>query len=566
MEITSQSFSSYLPWVLNEISASCFVALDLELSGIALAPSSQGARTQTLQQRYEETKAAAEKYQILQVGLTICREDPKNGYVLKPYNINLNPLLNRDLDINRDCTFNGWATEFLMNNRFDLNSLYRDGVRYLSRREEEEAMEQGIKKCNPHDTVDTRGLELDNPESIDFLQAVRRELDNWLAQDQKRSRSINIPPSFPLPSLHGKKTLPKVLNNMQKWLVHHLVNTEYPNLKSRRRPAFIYIELSDPARDEVEKAERMKAISNRVRKHVGFRWITEALVGGDLTDLEPQTFKDLMAKLKNPGFTLTDLSDRLKERLKENRPVLVGHNCFTDLVFFYKCFLGPLPATITEFMDLVHTVFPMLADTKYLATQNSDAMSPTSSLEELNKSLAKLSCPRIDIDTIHSKYLYKTSIHEAGYDSMLAAIAFIKLSAQLSSGAEHGKMPKGKRGRLEDMEIGLVNNPTPAAAVRELFPNCRPRMSNSSRNRFQDFFDTEDEGENTSPPTPRTQNLSRMVLEDNGSDEIASMIRHGLLVPRLGTEFWEVYGNRLRVFGTAEKVIRLGGTLMSDAN
>lgn len=34
---------------------------------------------QTLQARYAEVKAAAEKYQILQVGLTICRENLVTG-------------------------------------------------------------------------------------------------------------------------------------------------------------------------------------------------------------------------------------------------------------------------------------------------------------------------------------------------------------------------------------------------------------------------------------------------------------------------------------------------------
>lgn len=36
---------------------------------------------QSLQARYEEVKNSADKYQILQVGLTICHEDTKNGQI-----------------------------------------------------------------------------------------------------------------------------------------------------------------------------------------------------------------------------------------------------------------------------------------------------------------------------------------------------------------------------------------------------------------------------------------------------------------------------------------------------
>lgn len=77
MDLTKQSFLSYLPWLLNDLSSSCFVAFDLELSGIALNSCRNGIKSQTLRQRYEDIKAAAEKYHILQIGLTICREDPQ---------------------------------------------------------------------------------------------------------------------------------------------------------------------------------------------------------------------------------------------------------------------------------------------------------------------------------------------------------------------------------------------------------------------------------------------------------------------------------------------------------
>ncbi|KAJ5159591.1 uncharacterized protein N7482_006595 [Penicillium canariense] len=549
MDLTAANFANYLPWVLHELSSCCFVALDLEMSGIALSVRNQGFKT--LQKHYENNKAAAEKYQVLQVGLTVCHEDKKNAsYVLRPYNVDLNPILDRNLDVNRDCTFMGWSMEFLIGNKFDVSAIFRQGVRYLSREEEIEARDQAARRWAPRDPLED--AQLSNEETVGFLQAVRREIDNWIARGATRSAYLNIPPQT-TSQRKPHQTLPSQLNNMQKWLVHHLVETEYPNIKSRGMPTFVQVEQHN--RENMAFDERMKESNLRIRKHVGFRWIAEALAGGDLSDLEPTTFKALMPNIENPSFTVKELSDRLKKRLLENQPILIGHNSFTDMVFFYSCFLGPLPDTVEEFTFLIHQTFPMLIDTKYLATHDCDAMNAASSLEELNKTLAKISSPKIDVDSIHSKYLYRRSAHEAGYDSMLTAIAFIKLSVQL----QRGKFPKGKRGRLEDMVIGLANNPLPTSAVLELFPSSVP---SASEHRFRDFFDTEDEeGEaEEKPPMPAAPPgaVSPIPLANTGSEEVDTMVRHGLLIPRLDSEFWRVYGNRLRVFGTKEKVVYFG--------
>lgn len=73
MDVSAANFSYVLPEILNDISCSSFVAIDLEFTGVPSLPG-QSVQDQTLQQRYADNKAAAEKYQILQIGLAICRE------------------------------------------------------------------------------------------------------------------------------------------------------------------------------------------------------------------------------------------------------------------------------------------------------------------------------------------------------------------------------------------------------------------------------------------------------------------------------------------------------------
>ncbi|KAJ5184255.1 hypothetical protein N7492_001871 [Penicillium capsulatum] len=535
MELTNQNFQDYLPWVLYELTTSCFVALDLELSGIPFSPTGQAPRVQSLQERYAETKAAAEKYQVLQVGLTICHEDPKTGtYVLKPYNINVNPLVERGLNINRDWTFMSWSVEFLAKNHFSIDDLSKHGVRYLSRSEEADAMKRIQQKYTPFKAAK------DDGETQTYLTELRQSINNWMSQGAKRDTYLNLP----LTSLQEKEsglTLLPALQKSQRWFIHHLVNTEYPALHSRNKNNFVQIETKRPG-DHQTKEGKLDLAYQRVQKHSGLRWLIEALVGGDLSGLDATTFRPILSKVANPTITLDHVSQRMKARLKEKRTVFVGHNCYTDLVFFYQCFLGALPETVEEFQARIHQLFPVLVDTKHLASHFSP--SAKSSLEEVSRNIAKLSSPTINVDALHNRYFYKASTHQAGYDSMLTAVAFIRLSTLLHQGQ---KIQSKTRGTLQEINIGM--SPVMEVDVEKAFLD---ELSGSTRN-FLDFFDVDHEAS-------MAQGTSHLVLEETGDRAIAGMVARGTLIPRLGSKFWVDNANRLQIFGTVSKVLQLGKT------
>ena len=72
MQLTSSAFQEQRPKLLESLRRSSFVAFDLEFSGlgtakVGLPPTHR--RKQTLQECYEDTKRAVERYQLLQVGL-----------------------------------------------------------------------------------------------------------------------------------------------------------------------------------------------------------------------------------------------------------------------------------------------------------------------------------------------------------------------------------------------------------------------------------------------------------------------------------------------------------------
>lgn len=141
MDVDRFSLSSQFLDMLEALAKAHFVAFDLELSGIQSRQSSSTGSTatphegkHTLQQRYEELKSAAEKYQVLQVGLTCVEEDIVTGtlkhfylmtllyshisgiYTLRPYNLYLNPVLEDRLGVQRIFSYQsgGWLPGLLI--------------------------------------------------------------------------------------------------------------------------------------------------------------------------------------------------------------------------------------------------------------------------------------------------------------------------------------------------------------------------------------------------------------------------------------------------------------------
>ncbi|PYH45618.1 CAF1 family ribonuclease [Aspergillus saccharolyticus JOP 1030-1] len=539
MDITAQTFHLQLPRLLDELSTCCFVSLDFEFSGIAKSVNGSRRRKSTLQERYEEVKASADQFQILQVGLTICHEDPTTGiYTLRPYNLYLNPVIDSKLEVERNWSFQSSAVAFLLDNRFSMESLFNNGVTYLSRDEERKAVARAIERRDRPVTTTTLGVDETEHESLAFLQEVRRLVNDWLALGDARRDYLNIPPaSRPDPS-QEPSPMPAEINRFQKRLIHQLIEVEYPALRTIGKQGFVQIIDFDEQREKAVHEQRIQWVQERAWKQTGFRWIAEALAGGNLTNLAPHYFMNLMASLPGkPQRNLQQFSDRIKQRVLANRPVLVGHNLFTDLIYFCRCFFGPLPDRVEDFQSMAHEMFPVLMDTKYMATHDCGSINPKSSLQELNDNLTAIPYPRITIHPRHSKYHTRGLDHEAGYDSLLTAQVFIKLSAQLRDrSANENHIPPASTRQTQHIEQNTVTLP------------IRPKPTN-----VHIMFGTIEVKKvvestvDTHPAVPPWAH--HMALRPDKSPAIQHSVNHGDLIPRLDAKFWSVYGNKLRVFG-----------------
>lgn len=435
MDIDKSSFPSRLLDVLEAIAEAHFVSFDLELSGVPVkGQAKEKPGKPSLQERYLETKKAAEQYQILQIGLTCVKDDVlQGGYVCKPFNFNLSPIIEERLDVDRTFSFHSGAAEFLLGVGFKFDLPFTSGVPYLSRDEAQLAEERAAARNDKSSFTDIE-IKPEDVQALEFLRRVRSEVDNWLKTGQPSPHSVVIGP------LQTNGDANPELNRFERRLVHQIVRAEYPDLVSIPNKGLVRVSRLDPEREEYIKAQRKREVQERIVKQTGFRWIVEALCGNAPSAIDVRSFAQTPGGV--PGFVDLDMLrsrfNRAKEMIRNKKTALFGHNLFLDLIYFYRTFIGALPDTVEEFGSLIHELFPIIVDTKYMATHNCGDINPQSSLEQIAEKLAEQQKPSVITHEHHNKYNDTTAFHEAGYDSMLTAEVAVRLSAKLELAGSHG--------------------------------------------------------------------------------------------------------------------------------
>ena len=409
------------------------------------------------------------------------------------------------------------------------------------------------------------------------------------------------------------------LNGYQRRLVHQLVRAEYPDFVTVSRSGFVQIIAYDKEREDAIKVSKMKVFEERLARQVGLRWIVEAMAGGNLDPVDPVSFiqpvddKPVWVDVKKANAEFQELKDQLAKK----RAVLVGHNVFMDLINFYKCFFGKLPDRVEEFSAIMHRLFPLIVDTKYMATHESTEINARSGLDELDFDLAKLPLPAIETHHLNDKYTNYTPAHEAGFDSFMTAKVLVRLSAKLeaaghyikatsSHGARHTPTSSNDDGGVPvSVADSIIYNNTTSTAINR--PNGHKQSDSDSssqgvplhapegravptdakshskkkkrckklekqhRTAFSHAgrFDllgvmVEDADEGTVEMEVKTTEKTPVVSKTFTRASVGGKAKEAgpatsRLMPAWDSEFWKIYGNKLRVNGTVEGVCDLTG-------
>lgn len=359
----------------------------------------------------------------------------------------------------------------------------------------------------------------------------------------------------------------------------------------------------DEEREHRFLKDKYKRFKQKIYAQTGFRWIIEAMIGTSLCHIDLTWFaRD--PETGSPRYYDTIAFEarfnRASANLKRKRPILVGHNCFTDLIYLYSSFIATLPETVEKFMLRVHELFPMVVDTKYLFTHNCGNLNPASSLDAIEEGLRNEESPRIEMQEGYTKYVDEEMYHEAGYDSFLTARVMILLSSQLERKGSYlpddsapDPSPKSPKNKHKGGAIVQTNAISPSKGVSPITASPTVGISSSDASQLQnkqqpspakvtsrfatktlfealastgddkDNNDEEDEDRKSAVvgssfaldpsarPFPITDSGSHAAVNEETTAE------RDAFMPPFNSDFWRVYANRLRVFGTVEGMLDL---------
>ncbi|KAH8782758.1 ribonuclease H-like domain-containing protein [Diaporthe sp. PMI_573] len=493
MDIDRYNFWENLPTILEAICEARYVAVDLEMSGIHVDKLQHMPvpTKPSLQEAYDGAREAALQYTILQFGFTCINWDPdKNSYVTKTFNIPLHPGVVVEnayssylYSVMKRCiSISTRSLGFLEHNGFSFPDVFQKGVPYLSLEEFISKEVSGFisgKRPAEEDLFDVANLP---KKSAEFRNGVKEKISAW--RIQLLTKADPKPVRVYGPSGHR-------LNGLQKRLA-------------------------------VSKQSGARILWDAICGQPFVYCIdTELVVGND-----PVRCRQLKTEL-----------EQYESRLRNKGPILVGHNMLMDLCFLHCNFVGSLPEPVQEFRAVTRKRLPRIVDTKYLFTRGGDEMSPDYSLAECFAAMKGQQLPVVVSSPIHSSP--EPLHHQAGYDSYMTAIVFLRKSYQLAQTGERlWYIASEDLGEGEAMRPPYLSpKPVPVQVYQALLDDHDEDVMATLANKYsimEPYRRTPAPA--TAPPTPE-QSPER----DPEPSPLADTI------PEWNGRFWGKYGNRTRV-------------------
>ncbi|XP_058787977.1 poly(A)-specific ribonuclease PARN-like isoform X2 [Vicia villosa] len=386
------------------------------------------------------------------------------------------------------------SINFLAKYQFDFNAFIHEGISYLSREQEREA----IKSLNSvHDSEcsyisklnDVRDLPSVNMADILFTERMKNKFSEWrdgLSQEQsqpdliqgtrkdsKQRFEVIFFKKHPALKLDGFTS--RQLKLIQLVIKKHFKDLSYINVNNAGSSSQQIVVYTDSEEElnlllKEVKEESLRAKKMKIQAAVGFRHVIDLL--------------------------------------SSEQKLIVGHNCFLDTAHVYNKFIGPLPGTLEEFVASVNKCFPHIVDTKLL--MNADNMLQAR-MKKSRKSLGSafsVFCPQIaagsksnelvspsyvkidvEVDDSRSSSWNPGGKHEAGYDAFMTGCIFAQLCSDLGVDfklheslklASNDKLQKyinhlylsWMHGDIIDLSTGdKVANSSPSYSPKSRYPN-----------------------------------------------------------------------------------------------
>ncbi|KAL2247704.1 poly(A)-specific ribonuclease PARN [Sesamum indicum] len=353
--VTKSNFEPALAELRHHVREADFVAVDLEMTGVTSAPWRESFEFDRSDIQYLKIKDSAEKFAVVQFGVCPFRWDPHSrSFVAHPHNFYIFPrqeIVGDGLSYEFLCQTS--SLEFLAKYQFDFNACVYEGISYLSRSQEEEALrrldslykdDSSNASSNFRNGVETQLISMAD---ILFAERMKNMVSEWRAGllreggggHEIQGNLNGMSQKFQTTFFHMHPAL--VVNGLtsrQLRLIKLITEKHFQDLAyvyvtgetSSRQPLIVYTDSTTDRESlmrEVKACQRKEA-ETKIKAAIGFRQVIDLL--------------------------------------SSERKLIVGHNCFLDLAHVYNKFIAPLPSTAEEFVSAFQTYFPHVIDTKVL--------------------------------------------------------------------------------------------------------------------------------------------------------------------------------------------------------
>ncbi|XP_075292239.1 poly(A)-specific ribonuclease PARN isoform X2 [Opisthocomus hoazin] len=386
MEVTRSNFKANLSKVCEAIEESDFLAIDGEFSGISDGPSVSALTNgfDTPEERYQKLKKHSMDFLLFQFGLCTFKYDhTEEKYIMKSFNFYIFPKpFNRSSpDVKFVCQSS--SIDFLANQGFDFNKVFRNGIPYLNQEEERQLREQ----------YDEKRSQANGAGSLSYVSPNATKCPVTVPEDQKKFIEKVV------------EQIEDLLKNEENDSLELEPCTGYPKgihvetLESDKKERYIVI-------SKVDEEERKRREQQKQAK-------------------EQEELNDAV------GFS------RVVHAIANSGKLVIGHNMLLDVMHTIHQFYCPLPDDLSEFKEVTSCVFPRLLDTKLMAsTQPFKEIINNTSLAELEKRLKEVPFSPPKVESAEGFPSYDTAseqLHEAGYDAYITGLCFISMANFLGS-------------------------------------------------------------------------------------------------------------------------------------
>ena len=403
MELVCSNYEREEKKIISLIKESDYISFDLEMTGIE--NDKNNIIFDTPKNRYAKYKKTAEKYSIIQLGLTIFTKDKTDPNQINcyPYNFYLFPNANDLKALSQDnMNFEIKSMIFNSNGKIDFNKWISEGIYYLNKKQYRQLYINITQNNLNNDDfyMDTTLLE-QKPADLELAEKTIKDIkENFIDADiDANSYIIDSMPKYML--YYIKKKLPNNLYFKENCKAFRNWCTLITKFKTKEEKEELY---KNDVLNQLRDLEHKKGVKKIIDA------IFNKIVYGSM-DIDDNSDQDIFKKIK-----------------------LIGHNMSLDLMFIIANLGDSLPDEYVEFKKMIKKNFENIYDTKLLfeefkkneITHNNIAIKDIKSVLDNMYPYLK---SRFN-DSI--KFVIKTKneefneelFHSAGYDSYITGLCF----------------------------------------------------------------------------------------------------------------------------------------------